>query len=258
MERQRLMPRGHWGWRNEAWSTLSQGWRVGNLVFVGGQVALDDKGEVIAPGDIEAQTRAVYMAIDAVLQEAGARMSDVVKINSYLVTDLEGEEFEDALAEDGARPSRVLPGRGTLRHGRGRAGARVSRPHDRGRVHRGDPGRADGAGARGLSSRSGGPDFASCQTFTRRDAGHLERPVDASNLADFSSRMHGWQRREAVEPCHRCIGSGRVAGSAAANGGRTRPAFHHAGNWQDRPRLQRGRNGARALVPATPAAPCSS
>ena len=52
MDRQRLMPRHHWGWRGEQWSTISQGWRAGNLVFVGGQVALDEHGEIIGPGDI--------------------------------------------------------------------------------------------------------------------------------------------------------------------------------------------------------------
>jgi enamine deaminase RidA (YjgF/YER057c/UK114 family) len=95
MDRQRLMPGGHWTWRGGQWSTISQGWRVGNLVFVGGQVAIDEHGEVIAPGDIEVQTRAVYVAIERVLREAGAELADVVKINSYLVTDAEGEEFDE-------------------------------------------------------------------------------------------------------------------------------------------------------------------
>jgi 2-iminobutanoate/2-iminopropanoate deaminase len=95
MDRQRLMPRGHWGWRGEQWSTISQGWRLGNLVFVGGQVALDERGEIIGPGDIATQTRAVYEAIRKVLREAGAEMSDVVKINSFLVTDAQGEEYDE-------------------------------------------------------------------------------------------------------------------------------------------------------------------
>jgi 2-iminobutanoate/2-iminopropanoate deaminase len=112
MDRQRLMPRGHWGWRNEAWSTLSQGWRAGNLVFVGGQVALDERGQIIGPGDIEAQTRAVYTAIDAVLREAGAQLSDVVKINSFLVTDAEGEAYDEFWRKMARVRREFFPGEG--------------------------------------------------------------------------------------------------------------------------------------------------
>src|SRR5256885_15924172 len=90
--RRRIMPQRHWDWSIPV--PLSQGWRVGNLVFVGGQVALDERGEVIGPGDIQAQTRAVYQAIESVLREAGAELSDVVKINSFLVTEAEGEAFD--------------------------------------------------------------------------------------------------------------------------------------------------------------------
>ena len=95
MERQRLMPPNHWGWRGDQWSTISQGWRAGNLVFVGGQVALDEHGEIIGPGDIAQQTRAVYRAIERVLGEAGAELGDVVKINTFLVTDAEGEAYDE-------------------------------------------------------------------------------------------------------------------------------------------------------------------
>ena len=95
MERQRLVPEHHWGWRGEQWSTISQGWRAGNLVFVGGQVALDEAGAIIGPGDIAEQTRAVYRAIQRVLGQAGATLADVVKINSFLVTQAEGEAYDE-------------------------------------------------------------------------------------------------------------------------------------------------------------------
>ena len=45
--RQRLMPKGHWDWHVP--TPFSQGWRVGSLVFVGGQLALDEKGELYLP-----------------------------------------------------------------------------------------------------------------------------------------------------------------------------------------------------------------
>jgi 2-iminobutanoate/2-iminopropanoate deaminase len=95
--RQRLEPQGHWTWRGgPAWGPIAQGWRIGNLVFVGGQVAIDAKGQVIAPGDVEVQTREVYRNIERVLAEAGATLSDIAKITSYLVWDGEpsGPEFD--------------------------------------------------------------------------------------------------------------------------------------------------------------------
>ena len=96
-DRQRLEPGGHWTWTGgPAWGPIAQGWRVGNLVFVGGQVAIDSAGKVIGPGDIETQTREVYRNIERVLHEAGATLRDVVKVTSYLVWDGEpsGPEFD--------------------------------------------------------------------------------------------------------------------------------------------------------------------
>ena len=87
-DRRRLEPDGHWTWRGgAAWGPIAQGWRVGNLVFVGGQVALDEAGRVIAPGDVEVQTREVYRNIERVLNEAGGSLADIVKITSFLVYD---------------------------------------------------------------------------------------------------------------------------------------------------------------------------
>jgi reactive intermediate/imine deaminase len=58
----------------------------GRLVFVAGQVALDRDGNVVAPGDIEAQTEQVMENIRIALEAAGATFADVVKITNY-VTD---------------------------------------------------------------------------------------------------------------------------------------------------------------------------
>ena len=106
MDRERLEPAGHWTWRGgPAWGPIAQGWRVGNMVFVGGQVAVDEQGQVIAPGDIEVQTREVYRNIDRVLQRAGASLRDIVKITSYLVYD--GEPVGDAFDEFWVRMATV-------------------------------------------------------------------------------------------------------------------------------------------------------
>jgi 2-iminobutanoate/2-iminopropanoate deaminase len=89
--RQRLMPEGHWQWSMPV--PFSQGWRVGNLVFVGGQISADEHGRTIGVGDIEAQTRNVFENIRRVLAEAGATMQDIVKFNTFYVFDGRPEEL---------------------------------------------------------------------------------------------------------------------------------------------------------------------
>ncbi len=85
MTKLRLMPEGHWDWSIPV--PLSQGWKTGNLVFVGGQISADAKGRTIDAGDVAAQTRNVMEFIRKVLDEAGANFSDVVKINTYYCYD---------------------------------------------------------------------------------------------------------------------------------------------------------------------------
>ena len=82
-DKQRLMPAGHWQWSIPV--PFSQGWRVGNLVFVGGQISADEHGRTIGAGDIETQTRNVFSNIKRVLAEAGATMQDIVKFNTFYV-----------------------------------------------------------------------------------------------------------------------------------------------------------------------------
>lgn len=79
--RQRLMPEGSWDWHVP--TPFSQGWRVGQLVFVGGQLSADEHGNVVGEGDIEVQTRNVFEAVTRVLEEGGATWGDVVKLNTY-------------------------------------------------------------------------------------------------------------------------------------------------------------------------------
>ena len=87
-ERRRIMPAGHWDWSMPV--PFSQGWRVGNVVFAGGQISADQKGRTVGPGDIAKQTENVFESLDAVLTEAGAGMSDVVKLNTYYQYDDSG------------------------------------------------------------------------------------------------------------------------------------------------------------------------
>ena len=88
-EKQRLMPANHWDWSIPV--PLSQGWKIGDLIFVGGQISADDRGRTIAPGDIGQQVRNVFGAIQSTLREGGAELSDLIKINTYYEFEGEGD-----------------------------------------------------------------------------------------------------------------------------------------------------------------------
>jgi enamine deaminase RidA (YjgF/YER057c/UK114 family) len=93
LTRQRLMPPGSWDWHIP--TPFSQGWRVGNLLFVGGQLSADEHGKVVGKGDIEVQTRNVFEAITRVLEEGGATWRDVVKLNTYYCCNETGDAVQE-------------------------------------------------------------------------------------------------------------------------------------------------------------------
>jgi 2-iminobutanoate/2-iminopropanoate deaminase len=59
--------------------------RVGDFIFIAGQVAKDVEGRVIGPNDAEAQAHAVFESLGRVLAHCGATPNDVVKVTTYLV-----------------------------------------------------------------------------------------------------------------------------------------------------------------------------
>ena len=59
--------------------------RVGDFIFIAGQVAKDIEGRVIGPNDAEAQAHAVFESLGKVLAHCGATPDDVVKVTTYLV-----------------------------------------------------------------------------------------------------------------------------------------------------------------------------
>jgi enamine deaminase RidA (YjgF/YER057c/UK114 family) len=56
----------------------------GRLVAISGQVALDENGQLVGAGDLEAQARQVFANLDRALAAAGASFTDVIKLNFYL------------------------------------------------------------------------------------------------------------------------------------------------------------------------------
>lgn len=66
---------------------LSQATLAGNLLFIGGAVAMNAQGEIVGKGDIRAQTRQALENIKALVETAGGTLRDVTKTTVYL-TDL--------------------------------------------------------------------------------------------------------------------------------------------------------------------------
>ncbi|MFG2192988.1 RidA family protein [Streptomyces sp. NPDC048639] len=60
---------------------------TGHFVAVSGQVALDEHGAVVGPGDPDAQARQVFENLRRCLAAAGAGFSDVVKL-TFFITDV--------------------------------------------------------------------------------------------------------------------------------------------------------------------------
>lgn len=56
----------------------------GRMLFVAGQVALDEEGRLVGRGDAAAQTRQVLTNLKRVIEGAGASMADVARTTVYL------------------------------------------------------------------------------------------------------------------------------------------------------------------------------
>lgn len=67
--------------------TYSQAVRVGNTIWVSGQIPLDPATKELVSGGVEAEVRRVFDNLKAIVAAAGATFDNVVKANVYL-TDL--------------------------------------------------------------------------------------------------------------------------------------------------------------------------
>lgn len=95
-------------------SSYSQGISVPvrRLIFISGTVALDERGRVIAPGSMEIQSRSVFEKIEALLKEAGASLSDVVKITTFVTDMSQYDKF--ASVRKGVFDSGIYPASSTV------------------------------------------------------------------------------------------------------------------------------------------------
>ena len=68
--------------------TYSQAVKVGNFVFLSGQIPLVPKTMDVVDGDFTARARQVFENLKAVAEEAGGSLNDAVKLTIFL-TDLD-------------------------------------------------------------------------------------------------------------------------------------------------------------------------
>jgi len=57
-------------------------------IYISGQIAYDKDGNVVGGGDMKAQAEQVFKNLESALTAAGAKFSDVVKMNTY-ITDMD-------------------------------------------------------------------------------------------------------------------------------------------------------------------------
>ena len=62
--------------------------RIGNTLYISGQLSLDPDGNLVGAGDAEAQAEQCYRNVKTIVEHFGGSMDDVVKITQY-ITDLE-------------------------------------------------------------------------------------------------------------------------------------------------------------------------
>jgi len=74
---------------NSSWPsrfTFSPAVRVGNLVFLSGTTASDDKGKIVGVGDIVAQTRRIFEKFEIILKSVGGDLGNIVETTDYFLS----------------------------------------------------------------------------------------------------------------------------------------------------------------------------
>ena len=74
---------------------LSQALKVGDLLFVSGQTALNDQGELVGIGDFDQQAEQAFQNLGKVLEAGGSSFKNIVKV-TILLRDI--DNFEKIVA----------------------------------------------------------------------------------------------------------------------------------------------------------------
>ncbi|QTH20158.1 RidA family protein [Rhizorhabdus wittichii] len=66
---------------------IAQGYRVGGLIFLSGQAAIDDDGNLVGVNDFQKQVAQTFANIAKLLESSGSGLSKIIKVTIY-VTDM--------------------------------------------------------------------------------------------------------------------------------------------------------------------------
>jgi 2-iminobutanoate/2-iminopropanoate deaminase len=77
----------------------SQAIKVGNMLFISGQIPVDPSTGQIETPDIDGQTRQVLENLKAILEFSGGSMASIVKTTVYLTSLLDFQVMNEAYAE---------------------------------------------------------------------------------------------------------------------------------------------------------------
>lgn len=93
--------------------------RVGDSIYMSGQIALNPKNMELVTGSIRKETKQVFANISAVVKAAGGSLQDIVKLTVYL-TDLKNFDMVNAVMSETFQypfPARVAIGVSALPRG---------------------------------------------------------------------------------------------------------------------------------------------
>lgn len=90
----------------------SQGVASGDLVFISGQLPLNEKGELVGT-TIEEQTQQTLKNVEAILEKAGGSLQDLVSVTTYLVDGKLWPGFDAAYRQYLAKVE-ILPARAAV------------------------------------------------------------------------------------------------------------------------------------------------
>ena len=65
----------------------------GTLIYLAGQVSSDASGKLVGEGNFEAQVEQVFKNLKLAVEAAGGTMADIVKMNIYLVAEVDQAEM---------------------------------------------------------------------------------------------------------------------------------------------------------------------
>ena len=63
---------------------LALGYRVGDLLYISGQVAISPEGEVVGADDFDRQAEQTFANLERVLKAGGSSLENVVKVTIFL------------------------------------------------------------------------------------------------------------------------------------------------------------------------------